>query len=88
MRPGSVALVGTGPGHPGLVTLRALELTRRADVVVYDYLGAAELVNAAPEGAEKVYVGKTASRHTLTQEAINELLVRLAREGKRVVRLK
>lgn len=88
MNPGTVALVGTGPGDPGLVTVRALERVRAADAIVFDYLGAVELLKMARPEAEKICVGKRASQHTLPQEGINDLLVRLAREGKRVVRLK
>ncbi len=88
MKAGSVALIGTGPGHAGLVTVRAVELVRQADAIVYDYLGAADLVNQARPDAEKIYVGKKAAHHTLPQEGINALLIRLARGGKRVARLK
>lgn len=88
MKKGWCYLVGTGPGDPGLVTLRAWELVRGADVIVYDYLASEQLVGSARPDAEKIYVGKKAAQHTLRQESINELLVRLAREGKSVVRLK
>lgn len=85
---GRVALVGAGPGDPGLMTLRGRELLGQADAVVYDYLCNPALLRFAPEGAEMIYAGKKAGAHTLRQEEINALLVRLAREGKRVVRLK
>jgi uroporphyrinogen III methyltransferase/synthase len=85
---GQVYLVGAGPGSLDLITVRALDLIKRAEVIVYDYLvNAAMLVHALPT-AEIIYVGKTASAHTLTQEQINALLVDKARTGKTVVRLK
>jgi uroporphyrinogen III methyltransferase / synthase len=85
---GRVYLVGAGPGSLDLVTLRARELILSADVVVYDYLCNPALLDWAPADSEKIYAGKTASAHTLTQEEINALLVEKARAGKTVVRLK
>lgn len=85
---GKVVLVGAGPGDPQLITLKGVQCLRRAEVVVYDYLAGVELLRFAPEGAERIYVGKKAGEHTLSQEDINALLVEKAREGKRVVRLK
>ena len=87
MRPGSVALVGAGPGDPGLLTVRGLELLRRADVVVYDRLLHPRLLDEAPR-ARRVFAGKAAGRHALPQGRINALLVKHARRGRRVVRLK
>jgi uroporphyrin-III C-methyltransferase len=83
----TVALVGAGPGDPGLLTLRGAELLRAAEVVVYDRLVARELLDLAPDGAELVDVGKGPGQSGM-QDAINELLVARGRAGRRVVRLK
>ncbi|MGI6125430.1 MAG: uroporphyrinogen-III C-methyltransferase [Planifilum sp.] len=88
MSAGKVYLVGAGPGDPGLITVKGLETIKRADVLVYDRLASPRLLGYAPEEAERIYVGKRPDRHTLRQEEINELLVRKAKEGKVVVRLK
>ena len=88
MSAGKVYLVGAGPGDPGLITVKGLETIKRADVLVYDRLASPRLLGYAPEEAERIYVGKRPDRHTLRQEEINELLVRKAKEGKAVVRLK
>lgn len=85
---GRVTLVGAGPGDPGLITLRGVEALREAEVVVYDYLASPELLQHAPDAAERIYVGKRAGCHAMAQGEINALLVRLGQEGKRVVRLK
>lgn len=85
---GKVYLVGAGPGDPGLITVRGVACLRRADVVIYDRLVAPELLNHAPDHAERIYVGKTAGSHTLKQEEINQLLIAKARAGQCVVRLK
>ena len=87
-RPGTVYLVGSGPGDPELMTLKAARLVREADVIVYDHLGAEGVLDLARPDAEKIYAGKEASNHALPQEEINVLLVRLAKQKKRVVRLK
>ncbi len=85
---GKVYLIGAGPGDPGLITVKAVECLRRADVVVYDRLVAPTLLDYASADAEKIYVGKASSDHTLPQDEINALLVQKARDGKIVVRLK
>jgi uroporphyrinogen III methyltransferase / synthase len=85
---GTVYLVGAGPGDPGLVTARALELVGRAEVLAYDRLAAAGLIELAPAGCELVDVGKAAGGGALTQERINAFLVERARQGRLVVRLK
>ena len=84
---GSVALVGAGPGDPELLTVRATKVLARAEALVYDRLVTPPILALAPR-ARRIYVGKARSRHAMPQEAINALLVQLAREGKRVVRLK
>jgi uroporphyrinogen III methyltransferase / synthase len=88
MTPGMVYLVGAGPGDPGLITQKGLEALSRAEVVVYDNLIDERLLEAAPPQAERIFAGKAASKHTLEQSEINTLLVKKAREGKIVVRLK
>lgn len=84
----TVYLVGAGPGDPGLLTRRGAELLGRADVVVHDRLSAAELLDLAPETAERIDVGKSPGRHRLSQDGINRLLVERGRRGETVVRLK
>jgi len=83
-----VYLVGGGPGNPELLTMRALRVLQHADVLLYDNLVAREILDLARREAERIYVGKKAADHALSQEQINDLLVHYARAGRRVVRLK
>ncbi len=85
---GKVYLIGAGPGHPELITVRGQRLLQECDAVVYDYLLADELIVLLPESVARHYVGKRAGQHTLPQDEINALLVTLAAGGKNVARLK
>jgi len=85
---GKVWLVGAGPGDPGLLTLKGARALAQCDVLVYDYLASQAIVSLAPPDCEKIYAGKKAGRHTLSQDEITALIVRLGLEGKKVVRLK
>ncbi|MGE5469879.1 MAG: uroporphyrinogen-III C-methyltransferase [Bacteroidota bacterium] len=88
LTPGKVWLVGAGPGDPDLLTVKAARLISRADAVVFDHLVGDGVMLLPRADARRVYVGKQASKHSMAQEAINQLLVDLARQGLSVVRLK
>ena len=88
MNKGKVWLVGAGPGDIGLFTLKGMEVLRQADVVVYDSLVGQGVLAKVPDTARLINVGKRADRHTMPQEQINQVLLKEAQEGHRVVRLK
>jgi uroporphyrinogen III methyltransferase / synthase len=85
---GKISLIGAGPGDPGLITLKAMECIKYADVVVYDYLASPALLEYAKKEAEIIYVGKKGGDHTLSQDGINDLLIQKAKQGNSVARLK
>ena len=88
MNPGKVFLVGAGPGDPGLMTVRGLQLLRSAQVVVYDQLVNPVLLEEVSVKAERIFVGKKAGHHCIAQSEINEVLIAYAERGHEVVRLK
>jgi uroporphyrinogen III methyltransferase/synthase len=85
---GKVWLVGAGPGDPGLLTLKGARALARCDVLVYDYLASSAIVDLAPPDCEKIYVGKKAGAHSVSQDEITQLIVKLGLAGRNVVRLK
>jgi len=88
LKPGEVALVGSGPGDAELLTIRALRFIQQADIAIYDRLVSDEILALLPEDSEKFYVGKEQAKHCVPQDKINQLLVDQAKLGKRVLRLK
>lgn len=88
MRNGKVYLVGAGPGEPGLMTIKGLEAIKEADCVIYDFLANSRLLEHAKPGTETIYVGKKGSLKTISQDEINRLIIKKAKSGKTVVRLK
>jgi len=87
-RPAKVTLVGAGPGDPDLLTIKAAKALQAASLVLYDHLVDKAVLDLVPRGADRIYVGKEAGAHTLSQDAIIDLMLRLARSGKPVLRLK
>ena len=87
LKAGEVALVGAGPGDAELLTIRALRFIQQADVVVFDRLVSDEILAMLPKDAKQFYVGKKRSKHSVSQEDINQLLVDQSKLGKRVLRL-
>lgn len=85
---GCVYLVGAGPGDPELLTMKAVRILKMADVVVYDRLVSPEILDLAPPGTTRISVGKQPAHHPVPQDEINDLLIRLAGNGRTVVRLK
>jgi uroporphyrin-III C-methyltransferase len=88
MASGKVYLVGAGPGDPKLLTVKAIELLKEADVVIYDRLVGEQILSLAPEKAEKIYVGKRTGDHEVPQNKITELIIEKAQAGGKIVRLK
>jgi uroporphyrin-III C-methyltransferase len=83
-----IHLVGAGPGNPDLLTVKALRLIQQAEIVVHDRLVPQDILDLIPQSARRIFVGKATRNHSMAQEDINLMLVELARDGKRVVRLK
>lgn len=83
-----VTLMGAGPGDPELLTVKALRALQSAELLLHDHLVSDAILELAPQQAERIYVGKESSRHTMPQEEIGALMVRLARQGRRVLRIK
>ncbi len=88
MKKGKVFICGAGPGNPKLITLRAMDLLKTCDVILYDRLVGKEIIDQIPAGTEKVYVGRTVGDPTMHQDRTNELMVKYAKKGKNVLRLK
>lgn len=86
--PALVTLMGAGPGDPELLTVKALRALQSAELLLHDHLVSDAILELAPAQAERIYVGKESSRHTMPQEEIGALMVRLARQGRRVLRIK
>lgn len=86
--PAQVTLMGAGPGDPELLTIKALRALEAAELLLYDHLVSDAILALAPASAERLYVGKEASRHTLPQDEIGKLMIQLAREGRQVLRIK
>ncbi len=85
---GFVSLVGAGPGDAELMTVKAVRLLQQADVVVYDRLVSADILSLIPTGISRISVGKEVGKHCVPQEQINEIIVNLAKAGRKIVRLK
>jgi uroporphyrinogen III methyltransferase/synthase len=85
---GKVYLVGSGPGDLGLLTLKGLDLLKKADIIIYDRLVSKTILRQIPSKTKKFYVGKSTGKHSVPQEKINQLIVKEAKQGKKVVRLK
>ena len=85
---GKVYLVGAGPGDPGLLTIKAYNLLKKCDIVIYDALLNEEIINYVPDYTEKVYIGKSRHHNRISQGDVEKMMVEKAKEGKTVVRLK